>query len=176
MLLVGGGPGTGKTTVANRLAERVGAHVISTDDVRRELQESGDVSGPAGVLGRGLYSPQHVAAVYDEMLRRAHFLMVRGQSVILDGTWRDPHQRATARDVAQETRSVLAEIVCATSAKTAAQRVGRRQPGGASDATPDIAQALGTDAGHWREAAVVDTTRAIADSVRDAEALWRDMV
>jgi len=53
LLLVGGGPGTGKTTVAHRLAERVGAHVISTDDVRRELLGSKAISGtPCRIMAR----------------------------------------------------------------------------------------------------------------------------
>src|SRR5262249_49576432 len=40
LALIGGNPGTGKSTVARALAERVGAQVISTDDVRRELRRS----------------------------------------------------------------------------------------------------------------------------------------
>lgn len=176
MLLVGGGPGTGKTTVAHRLAERFGARVISTDEVRHELQESGDVSGAAGVLGGGLYSPQHVAAVYEEVLRRAHLLMVGGQSVILDGTWRDPHQRAKARELARETHSRMAEILCVTSPETAAARVGARLPGGASDATPGVAKALSVTGENWREACSIDSTQQLTDSIVVAESLWRDMV
>ncbi len=176
LLLVGGGPGTGKTTVAHRLAERVSAQVISTDEVRRELQESGDVSGTAGVLGRGLYSAQHVAAVYEEVLRRAHLLIVGGRSVILDGTWRDPHQRAKARELARETHASVAEILCVASADTAAARVGGRLPGGASDATPGVAKALSVTGQDWHEACSVDTTQPLTDSIGVAESLWRDMV
>ncbi len=176
LLLVGGGPGTGKTTVAHRLAERVCAQVISTDEVRRELQESGDVSGTAGLLGRGLYSPQHVAAVYKEVLRRAHLLIAGGQSVILDGTWRDPHQRAKARELARKTQSAVAEILCVASAETAAARVGGRPPGDASDATPGVAKALSVTGQDWREDCRVDTTQPLVDSIRVAESLWRDMV
>ena len=162
--------------MAHRLAERVGAQVISTDDVRRELQESGDVSGTAGVLDRGLYSPQHVAAVYDEVLRRAQLLMVGGQSVIVDGTWRDPRQRAKARELARETHSSVAEILCIASAETAATRVGDRLPGDASDATPGLAKALSVTGQDWREARSVDTTHPLTDSVGVAESLWREMV
>src|SRR5262249_12863686 len=109
LVLVGGGPGTGKTTVAHRLAERVGAQVISTDEVRRELQASGEVTGTPGVLDHGLYSAANVAAVYDAVLRRAHLLMAGGQSVILDGTWRDPRQRTNAREVTAATHTAMSE-------------------------------------------------------------------
>jgi 2-phosphoglycerate kinase len=39
LILVGGGPVTGKTTLAHSLAEQVGVQVISTDDVRSELRQ-----------------------------------------------------------------------------------------------------------------------------------------
>ena len=176
LVLVSGGPGTGKTTVAHRLAERVGAQVISTDDVRRELQNSKTISGTPGVLDRGLYSAQNVAAVYDAVLRRAVLLLAGGQSVILDGTWHDPRQRANAHDVAAATHAAVSEIVCVASGSTAAERVRDRAPDDISDATPDIARALATDVSQWPQACVMDTTRPIAETVRDAEALWQHMV
>ena len=45
-----------KSTLARALAEQVGAQVISTDDVRRELREAGAITGEPGVLNAGLYS------------------------------------------------------------------------------------------------------------------------
>ncbi|WP_440271464.1 AAA family ATPase [Candidatus Mycobacterium methanotrophicum] len=66
MALIGGAPGTGKTTLAHSLADRVGAEVISTDDVRRELQQRGAIVGEAGVLDAGLYRPDQVTAVYHD--------------------------------------------------------------------------------------------------------------
>ena len=48
LIVIGGGPGSGKTTLARGLAERFGAQVISTDTVRRELAATGDVGGRAG--------------------------------------------------------------------------------------------------------------------------------
>ena len=105
LALVGGNPGTGKSTIARMLAERFGAQVISTDDVRRELRDSGVIGGDAGVLDDGLYSPGNVATVYDVVLRRANLLLAQGHSVVLDGTWRDPSARAQARRLAAEAHS-----------------------------------------------------------------------
>jgi aminoglycoside phosphotransferase family enzyme/predicted kinase len=176
MVLVGGGPGTGKTTVAHNLAERVGAQVISTDEVRRELQASGQMTGTPGVLDRGLYSAENIVAVYDAVLRRAQLLLAAAQSVILDGTWHDPYQRAKARDVAAATHAAMSEILCVAPGAMAAERVGSREPDAISDATPAVARALAIDPGQWSRACVVDTTRPIADTVHDAEALWQEMV
>ena len=77
LALIGGNPGTGKSTLARALAERVGAQVISTDDVRRELRDSGAITGDAGVLNAGLYSPDNVEIVYEVALRRARDVFER---------------------------------------------------------------------------------------------------
>ena len=58
LILVGGGPGTGKTTLSKGLSEQIDAQVISTDDIRRQLQEAGSLLGAAGELDKGLYSPR----------------------------------------------------------------------------------------------------------------------
>ena len=96
LALVGGNPGTGKSTLARALAEKVGAQVISTDDVRRELKELGAIAGEPGVLDTGLYSLENVTKVYQAALRRADLSLRSGNSVILDGTWQDPQLRARA--------------------------------------------------------------------------------
>ena len=103
LALIGGNPGTGKSTVAHALAKQVAAQVISTDDVRRELREFGVITGNPGALNAGLYSPDNVTTVYDIALRRARVLLSHGQSVILYGTWRDPQTRAHAHRIATST-------------------------------------------------------------------------
>lgn len=173
LAVVGGGPGTGKTTVARALADRVGATVISTDEVRRTMQSSGVIAGEAGVLDAGLYSDENVAAVYDEVLRQAQIQLAMGRSVILDGTWRDPRRRDQARQLAIHTHSAEFELVCTTPVNTAAHRVALRPAGGLSDATPEIATALTEGSPDWPEAHHIDTSRPIAESVRVAEKLWR---
>jgi hypothetical protein len=59
LILVGGGPGTGKTTLASSLSESIGAVLISTDDVRAELAIRGDISGKPGALGEGRHPQGH---------------------------------------------------------------------------------------------------------------------
>ncbi|MGB9223590.1 nucleoside monophosphate kinase [Mycobacterium sp.] len=173
LALVGGAPGTGKSTLARALAEKVGAQVISTDDVRRELRESGTVAGDPQVLDAGLYSPDNVAVVYDEALRRARLRLSDGQSVVLDGTWRDRRTRAGAHHVAAQTHSAIVEMQCTTKAGTAADRITTRQPGN-SDATPGIAVALAAQFHGWDTAQRMDTSRPFADSLRDAlDSWWR---
>src|SRR5699024_5502320 len=99
-----------KSTIAGGLADRMAAQVISTDDVRRELLQAGTISGAAGVLDAGLYTAENVAAVYDEILRRAQLLLSGGRSVILDGTWRDQRRRDRARRLADESVAAMVQL------------------------------------------------------------------
>ncbi|MFV9635224.1 AAA family ATPase [Mycobacterium neumannii] len=174
LVIVGGGPGTGKTTVAHGLAARVDARVISTDEVRRELQRSGAISGQVGELYVGLYAPENVRAVYDEVLRRARTLLSTGETVILDGTWRDAQQQERVYRLAAETSSAMVHFVCSLSSAEAAERVVARGPS-SSDATPQIAVALGGDAGSDRSHRL-DTARPLADSVDEAHRVFRRVV
>ncbi|WP_205873568.1 bifunctional aminoglycoside phosphotransferase/ATP-binding protein [Mycobacterium camsae] len=171
LALVGGNPGSGKSTVARELAEVVGARIISTDDVRRELRDSGAISGSPGVLDSGLYSPDNVAAVYDTVLHRARVLLSEGQSVILDGTWQDAGLRAQAHRVADETHSCVVEIICEVPVATTAGRIQHR-PASNSDATPDIAAALAARRGAWAGAYRMDTSQPLESSVAQAYDAW----
>lgn len=172
LALVGGSPGTGKSTVARALAEQVGAQVISSDDVRRELHESGGISGSPGLLNAGLYSPDNVAAVYEVMLGRARLCLSNGQSVILDGTWRDPDVRAQAHRVGTEKHAALVEVMCSTTLDDAADRI-RNRPAGNSDATPEIAVALAHQDTGWDTAHRLDTSRPLEHSVQEIHDLWQ---
>ncbi|MDT5345114.1 MAG: uncharacterized protein QOE52_4298 [Mycobacterium sp.] len=175
MVLIGGAPGTGKTTLAHSLGDRIDAAVISTDDVRRELQQHGTVDGDAGILDEGLYRPEQVAAVYREVIRRARLSLIGGRPVILDGTWRDPRQRRLASALANQTASTLLEIVCWTSVDAAVERVGHRGAS-ASDATPNIARALTVRDDSWDTAHPIDTGQSLSVCVDEAEMLWHSAV
>ena len=172
LALVGGNPGTGKSTVARALAEQTGAQVISTDDVRRELRDAGVIDGESGVLNEGLYHPGNVATVYEAALRRARSRLGDGQSVILDGTWRDPQMRARAHRLASETHSATVELRCAAGTDTAAGRITTRAPGN-SEVTTEIAAAMAAQQADWDTAHRIDTSGPPADSALQALRAWR---
>jgi len=174
LALVGGNPGTGKSTLARGLSEQFGAQVISTDDVRRELRGADVITGESGVLDTGLYSPANVTTVYDVVLRRAQESLVNGQSVILDGTWRDPQMRAHAYRVAAESHAAIVELVCSTSTDLAAGRITTRRRG-SSEVTPEIAAALathGAGCAGWDSAHRIDTSRPLEQVLAKARGLW----
>ncbi|WP_135451815.1 AAA family ATPase [Mycobacterium sp. DL99] len=168
LILVGGGPGTGKTTLAHALAQQLSAQVISTDDVRRQLQADGLLGGAAGILNEGLYSSDNVAAVYDAVLQRAQQALAGGRSVILDGTWRDPDLRRRARQVAAEQHCPTVELACTVPIDEAKERIVQRQVTN-SDATPQIADGLAAGGAEWPDAHVINTRQTLADSVSEAQ-------
>lgn len=173
LVLVGGGPGTGKTTVSRGLAEKIGAEVISTDEVRKRLLGDGAIEGAVGIVDSGLYTPERVAAVYDDVLRHAYAALAGGRSVVLDGTWRDPAQRRRAHDVTAHLHAVLTEIVCVTPLAVAQGRIAERT-GSTSDATGEIAAVLAARSGcvgGWDDAHRLDTRRPRSEVVDEAEQL-----
>jgi predicted kinase len=135
--------------------------------VRRHLEQSGAIAGAIGILDTGLYSTDNVAAVYDAVLNRARLHLSSGRSMILDGTWRDPGQRARARELANETHSSITELACTMPLLEAAARIRNRR-NTTSDATPEIATAL-TNEGIWHGAVPIDTGRPLADSLAEAQ-------
>jgi len=174
LVLVGGGPGTGKTTVSRALAESVGAVVISTDDVRRELVAAGVLDGQPGSVDAGLYAPEQVVAVYRDVLCRAEAALAAGSSVILDGTWRDDAQRAAAGELASRTGAAFVECVCEVPLAAAQQRIAARV-GSTSDATAEVAAALANGA-ERPGAHRIDTGRPVAAIADETTRLYRRAV
>ncbi len=169
LILVGGGPGSGKTTLSRALADEIGAHVISTDDVRAEMVRLGEIAGTPGVLDEGLYTGENIDAVYDGVLRRAHLSLCEGRSVVLDGTWQDPRHRALARSMAADSGAVEIEFACTAPLDATVARVKDRVQT-TSQVTPEITVAL-ADRGDdvWPDAHPIDTTGPQADSLAQAK-------
>ncbi len=173
LIMVGGGPGTGKTTLARAIAEHHRGRLISTDDVRAGMAARGEISGSPGVLAEGLYTRGNIDAVYASVLRQAHLSLCEGHTVILDGTWLDPDQRDRARQVAAEAAAPLVELVCAAPLEATVARI-RTRTGTTSQVTPEIATALAERDQHgWPGAHRIDTTADPAKSIAAALEICR---
>jgi len=164
LVLVGGAPGSGKTTLAGGLADELGAVLLSTDLVRRELGTPPDER----------YGPAAKAATYTELLRRAGLALARGEHVVLDATWGRGAHRAAAQAVAERTSSRLVALECHVRADIAAARAQARLAAGEgpSEAGAVVSRALAAERDPWLDAARVDTTGDPATSL----ALARDLL
>ncbi|MCJ0903323.1 AAA family ATPase [Rhodococcus sp. ARC_M6] len=171
LCLVGGLPGSGKSTLSAALAEHTGAIVISTDRVRRELVDAGTLTGSVREYREGLYSPAAMDTVYSEMLTRAHEQLNLGQSVILDATWSDSRHRREAGTLTASTFSALIEICCSATLPVAVQRIAMRTES-LSDATAATATAIEREHDPWPAAVSVDTDVAVDVSVDAALDVW----
>jgi aminoglycoside phosphotransferase family enzyme/predicted kinase len=165
LVLVGGAPGTGKTTVAAAVADALGAAVLSSDELRKDLEGVARTDHRGAALDRGLYAPEVTDRTYRELIDRAQRLLQLGEPVVLDASWTSQEHRGWARQVATATRSQLHELRCELDPDAAAARVAgphRGAPGawadGGADATPEVARALAARAEPWAEAAVLDTS------------------
>ena len=166
LVLVGGGPGTGKTTLANDVADRLDLAVLSSDETRKDLA---GISHDEHVYARpdeGIYNPTMTARTYAELIRRARSTLARAESVVLDASWVRADDRAAARRMADEMGARVVELRCELDPAIAAQRItARMQTTDASDATPEIASHLQNVADPWPESTPVAT-----DGQRDAAA------
>lgn len=156
LVLVGGLPGTGKSTVAAAIAEEQGWLLLRTDVLR---EHSAGQAPAGGSYGTGAYAPERVGRTYDELLLRAVQALRMGQSVILDATWSSEHRRELARHVALDTSSDLVELVCRAPASVAADRIRCRAAAGtdASDADEDVAAEMAARFDPWPSAVAVET-------------------
>ncbi len=168
LVLVGGLPGTGKSTLARHLASELGWTLVRSDEVRKALHASaGDASAR---FGEGLYSPAATDATYRELLRRAHRSLEQGVSVVLDASWITRHHRHAAREVASETRSDLVEFRCVAPDAVAEDRIRQRNRDRSdpSDATPDVAAEMARHMDPWPESTALATARPREEVLLDA--------
>jgi uncharacterized protein len=177
LTLVGGSPGTGKSTVAAGLADRLGMVVLSSDRIRKELAGMDPETPAAAQLGCGIYDAEHTTATYAEMLRRARALLGLGESVVLDASWGSAARRAAARAVANGTSSDLGEICCVAPQDVVLQRVASRGRGQhvVSDADEAMAVALARGRDPWPQASILDTRAPVTASLEAAVDLVRPL-
>jgi aminoglycoside phosphotransferase family enzyme/predicted kinase len=129
LILIGGLPGTGKSTLARSLAEQAGFAWIRSDVVRKQL---------AGLdpLTRGhdeIYTTTWSDRTYAECLRRAIAELSQGHRVIVDAVFGNAQKRRMFRDAAAQLGLPVMFFVCTADLPTVRNRLQKRQ-GDPSDA------------------------------------------
>lgn len=163
LVVVGGAPGTGKTTLAGGVADRLGFITINSDRVRKELAGLNPSASAASAFGAGIYTSEWSRRTYDEMLRRAGLLLAMGESVVLDATWGHRDERRRVKELARNAVAELAVFECELPADEAARRISGRV--GVSDADQDVARRLRAEMVPWAGSHHVDTSGPATGSV-----------
>ncbi len=156
LVLIGGLPGTGKSTLARALAERPGFTVVRSDVVRKELAGGGTVT--AGEFESGIYSPAWTERTYAECLRRAQELLFEGRRVLVDANFREDARRQAFLDAARQLCVPALLLLCEARPETVRARLAQRHED-ASDADWSIYQQI---AAHWQEPGPATRSRLVS--------------
>lgn len=170
LVLVGGLPGTGKSTLARSLAEAAGFAVISSDRVRKVLAGIDPEESAGASFEDDLYAPDWTRRTYAACLRDAARRLCRGRRVIVDATFREQAWRQRFLELGRRlgVRSLL--LLCSAEPSVVRRRIDERGPG-ASDADWAIHQAV---AERWEplsptaRARAVDTGGRLEEAVADS--------
>ena len=159
LVIVGGLPASGKSTVAAAIGAARGWMTIEADAVRKELAGVGTNPSPAA-FGEGIYTAAHTEETYRTLLARAEVALRHGESVVLDASFIHARWRDAAADLAAATHSLFVSVRCEAPTVVREQRLLQRphDAGHLSDATTEIAKRMATEEEGWTGATRIDTT------------------
>ena len=176
VVLIGGSPGVGKSTVAACLGETFNMATLVTDVIRKDLAAVAHDDHRPSPIETGLYTPEMTDRVYDELLRQADVLLTSGESVILDASWSSTDHRRLARRLAERHGAELVQIECHLDPDETRRRITRRthEGGDPSDATVAVAEELAARRDPWPESQGVSTQGTIDEACARVRTLLDD--
>jgi hypothetical protein len=140
LVMVGGAVGTGKSTAAEALADRIDGVVISSDRVRKREAGLAPTQRAASEPERGIYTSEWTERVYAGLLSRARPVVASGRVAILDATFATQAHRRRARDAADALGVAARFVETRCPPALARERLARRAAAGSdpSDAGPEL--------------------------------------
>lgn len=172
LVVIGGLPGTGKSTLAAVVAGDLDAVVVRSDEVRKRLAGLPTGAHAAAAVDEGIYDPASTASTYDQMMGEARLLLQGGHSVVLDASFSSEAPRRAARDLAATVSAEVAMLRCVAPFDVSGRRIAERAAVGAdpSDADAAVAAAMASRFAPWPEATQIDTAGGLGATIAAARA------
>jgi hypothetical protein len=157
LVLVCGLPGTGKSTIGNRIAKKLGAKLLRTDIIRKEILE------------KPTYTEEEKEMIYKITFLIARYLLESGQSVVLDGTFYKRKLRKEIYETARKTNTSLEIIECTAPKEVIKQRM--KKPRKESNADYDVYEKIKRKFEPIkRKHITIDTSKEISENL---EEIWK---
>jgi aminoglycoside phosphotransferase family enzyme/predicted kinase len=139
LIAICGSSGTGKSTLARSLRERIGFEIVNSDVTRKRIAGNSANSRSHG-YNEGIYAVEFTRKTYQAMMQEAAVILDSGRGVILDATFRDPVHRRPVLECAAAKNLPLAFVECRCDEREVLRRLNERTKRGpdASDATAEV--------------------------------------
>ncbi|MBW2274650.1 MAG: AAA family ATPase [Deltaproteobacteria bacterium] len=142
LILTCGRVGSGKSSVASFLADRLGGAVVSSDRTRKQLAglAPGDRPAAAAEPMSGIYDEDHSDRVYAGLRERALPIVESGRVAILDATFARRDRREAMAQWAEERNLEALLVECRCDRGLTLERLAKREREGRdpSDAGPEL--------------------------------------
>ncbi len=130
VVAVGGVIASGKSTIADAVADRLGAPVVDADRTRKSLLGVGHRAELHVGAFEGPYDPRVTDTVYDEVIRRAEVVLDSGRPVVLDASFRTRAMRERARALAKRHGIPFLFVECRAEEDVCVARLAKREAEG----------------------------------------------
>jgi hypothetical protein len=138
LIIMCGLTGSGKSSLARALADSIGAEVLKSDEVRKDLAGVSRTDHHQVGFGQGLYSEEWTQKTYVALMQQGAELLKSGKPVILDASFLKRGQRSMARKTAIEHQVPFVCLQCECPREVARQRLAQRGNEDVSDGRWEI--------------------------------------
>jgi aminoglycoside phosphotransferase family enzyme/predicted kinase len=130
LVLMHGLAGSGKSTVAQALAQELPALRLRADVERKRLHHLQALQRSGSAVGAGLYSESATRATYEALARQADSILAAGHSVIVDAASLKRWQRNLLREVAGARGARFLTASCTADPALLRRRIREREQEG----------------------------------------------